>query len=115
MQLWKRTESKYSEKNLGRYEIPTAFPTFKSILVHWYGVVKKRSHGRDTTWRRHLSKAEKKKFQRVQRVMDAYSKLITNGTDLQEAEGRFEQFYKSNNYSLSALSDKFAKNILKTV
>ena len=94
------------------YKIPKYFDTFTSMLSHWYNVVKNRNDSQDKTWRKHLSAAEKKRFQRLARIIKAFQFQLAKGITISDAEAQFEDFYKSNKKSLADLSDKYAKDIL---
>ena len=92
--------------------IPKYFDTFTSMLSHWYNIVKNKNDSRDKTWRKHLSAAEKKRFQRLARIIKAFQFQLAKGIALADAEAQFEDLYKSNKKSLTDLSDKYAKDIL---
>ena len=94
------------------YTIPKYFDTFTSMLSHWYNIVKNKNDSRDKTWRKHLSAAEKKRFQRLACIIKAFQFQLAKGITVTDAEAQFEEFYKSNKKSLADLSDKYAKDIL---
>ena len=94
------------------YKIPKFFTSFKSMMTHWYNVVRNRNDNEDKSWRKHLSAAEKKRFQRLARVFKAFKKMLTEGITMSSAESTFEDYFQSNKKSLALLSDKFSKSIL---
>ena len=97
---------------LSIYKIPALFPTFGSMLNHWYCDVKKRNTSSDKRWRSHLSKSEKKRFQRLSRIIAAFRQQLSEGITMIDAEAKFEEYYANNKKSLAYLSDIYAKGIL---
>ena len=95
------------------YCIPAHFPSFASILQHWYHVVKHRDDSPNKSWRKHLDTAKKRRFQRLARVMKAFGHMIAGGCSVIEAENKFEEYYTSNKKSIAKLGDNFARNVLK--
>ena len=94
------------------YTMPAYFDTFPSMLSHWYNVVKGRDETRNKIWRKHLSNSEKKRFQRLARVINAYKKMLVTNVPINEATRMFDEYYHQNKKSLAKLSDNYAKNIL---
>ena len=88
------TDNHYeSENNYIRYEIPKHFPTFLSMINHWYNIVKDKDDNGNKEWRKHLSASEKKRFQRLSRVIKAFKKEMNNGVNVTDTEAKFEAFY----------------------
>ena len=94
------------------YVLPKLFPTFAEMIHHWYKIVKDQDRSNCKDWRKHLTKAEKRRFQRLSRIMRAFQKVMIEGVKIREAENQFEAFYQSNNKSLTKLCDKYAKQFL---
>ena len=94
------------------YVLPKVFPTFAEMIHHWYKIVKDQDRSNCKDWRKHLTKAEKRRFQRLSRIMRAFQKVMIEGVKIREAENQFEAFYQSNNKSLTKLCDKYAKQFL---
>ena len=107
------TKTREENRDVELYEIPKHFPTFGSMTVHWYQVVRDQEATGFTVWRKHLTEAEKKRFQRFARVIKAYKQVLNSGVTMMKSEKQFDTFYSENNHSLTALSDVFSRNILK--
>ena len=60
-----------------KYQIPDTFASFKAMLAHYNTYIDPmETSGHGSKWRRHLNKAERKRIQRVIRVINAYKKTI---------------------------------------
>ena len=94
---------------VSKYAIPKSFPTFSSMINHWYSVVKNNENSKNKEWRKHLTASEKKRFQRLNRIIQAFKKVMADGVQLSDAEQRFESYYMTNNKSMAKLSDVYAK------
>ena len=95
------------------YSIPDKFDTVKCMLNHWNNDVGTKDLSNDKSWRKHLSKAEAKRFSRVRRIVKAFTEQMDmHGKVEEEVLLQFETYYSTTKKSLAALSDKFAKNLL---
>ena len=95
-----------------KYKIPDSFHSFNSIIDHYYNDVEpyeKAGHGHK--WRTHLTKAEKRRFTRMKRVITAFRKKLLVQDD-ENVKEQFEGFYTLNNKSLAKLADVYSKNII---
>ena len=73
----KRGISEISNITLGntKYTIPCAFNTFNCIIDHYYNDVEPfEKSGCGINWRKHLTKGEQKRFQRMKKVILAFKK-----------------------------------------
>ena len=75
-----------------RYVIPKCFPSFTSMIKHWYSVVKGQDNSSRKEWRNHLSSSKKKRFQRLSRVMKAFQKVMNDGMAVTEAKNSSRLF-----------------------
>ena len=60
-----------------------------------------------------MDTAEKRRFQRLARVMKAFGHMIAGGCSVKETKNKFEDYYTSNKKSIAKLGDNFARNVLK--
>ena len=96
-----------------QYQIPETFDTFQKLLEHYYNDAEPyEKEGGGTKWRRHLTLADKKRFTRMKRIMNAFRKKLLD-EDVDKVTEDFETFYTSNNRSFAKLADVYAKKINK--
>ena len=89
------------------YNIQKIFVSFSHMIV-----LKNRNDSQDKSWRKHLSTVEKKRFQRLARIIKAFQKILSQGTAMNVAEAKFKEYYRNNKKSFAMLSDRFSKKIL---
>ena len=96
------------------YTIPLKFDSFQCIKTHYEKEIIPRNNSKSIAWRKHLSSSEKRRLQRVNRVMIAFHKIITEDKSkcIDEIVSCFQDYYKVHNRNLAKLADPFARDIL---
>ena len=95
------------QSTLPVYEIPLSFITVDSMMDHWDCTVEKHLRKHKSNWRKHLTHANKRKFSRMKKVVEACKKRKRDGEI--DVLDKFQTYYSSNNHSLAKLADNFLK------
>ena len=89
------------------YEIPTIFENIDCMMDHWDFIIAPLLRKHKSNWRKHLTKADAKKFSRLKKVVLTAKKRIAEG----EAGVllKCQEYYSSKNNPLTKLADTYLK------
>ena len=76
------------------------FESFKSLTTQYHTEVQPREHGKDVYWRRYLTSSEKRRFQIMKRVINAFEGIVHSDTSKSrdEVASVFEEYYQCNKH-----------------
>ena len=98
-----------------KHKITISFNSFNSIIDHNYTNVERlQNAGCGTKWRNKFTQAERKIFQRMERVIKAFwmKLLLDNVSSNEEIKEKFETYSTLENKSWVALADAYSKKII---
>ena len=89
------------------YEIPTIFENIDCMMDHWDFIIAPLLRKHKSNWRKHLTKADAKKFSRLKKVVLTAKKRMAEGET--GVLLKFQEYYSSKNNSLAKLADTYLK------